>query len=199
MTDDRGFPPFSRFTVDGHTAAWTDADGTRVEDWTLTWENEAWTASGRLLVDDVQYVVRLSPTWQVRQFLLFRDLDQPDLWLATDREGRWGEMNGVYRNELEGVTDVDLTRGAAPVTAFPRSVPIRRLGLDAAPIGTEADVTTMVIDIETLAVVPATVTYERTGERRWSRRHPTDAELQFDVDEFGLVATDPGHFQRVSR
>ena len=44
----------------------------------------------------------------MRQFLLFRDLDEPDLWLATDGTGRWGEMNGAHRPELDGCYDVHL-------------------------------------------------------------------------------------------
>ncbi len=54
-------------------------------------------------------MIRLSATWQVRQFLLFRDLDEPDLWLGADGTGRWGEMNGAHRHDLAGCTDVELT------------------------------------------------------------------------------------------
>ena len=96
----------------GHVAAWATWDGDGIETTTLRWENEGWTVSGE--VGDaadrerIQYVLRLSATWQVRQFLLFRDLDEPDLWLATDGGGRWGEMNGAHRTELDGCTDIDL-------------------------------------------------------------------------------------------
>ena len=44
----------------------------------------------------------------MRQFILFRDLEEPDLWLATDGAGRWGEMNGAHRTELDGCYDIDL-------------------------------------------------------------------------------------------
>ena len=68
--------------------------------------------------------MRLTPTWQVRQFLLFRDLDDPDLWLATDGTARWGEMNGAHRVELDGCYDIDLA-----CTPFTNTLPIRRLPL----------------------------------------------------------------------
>ena len=74
------------FSADGHRVRWARVDGAddAVESFTLEWENEAWTASGRVGREDVQYVIRVAPTWHVRQFMLFRDLDQPDLWLAID-------------------------------------------------------------------------------------------------------------------
>ena len=79
---------------------------------TITWENEAWTASGVVGApgehNDVHYVLRISPTWHVRQFLLFRDVDEPDLWLGTDGNGRWGEINGAHRPDLDGCVDLDL-------------------------------------------------------------------------------------------
>ena len=56
----------------------------------------------------IDYVIRVSPLWQVRQFLLFRDMEQPDLWLGTDGHGRWGELNGAHRPELDGALDVTI-------------------------------------------------------------------------------------------
>ena len=61
-----------------------------------------------------------SPLWQVRQFLLFRDMEQPDLWLGTDGHGRWGELNAAHRPELDGALDV--TIAGSP---FVHSIPIR--------------------------------------------------------------------------
>ena len=97
---------------------------TAIEVLTLRWENEGWTASGEVGRERIHYVIRLSPTWQVRQFLLFRDLDDPDLWLATDGHARWGEMNGAHRPELDGCHDIDLA-----CTPFTNTLPIRRLPL----------------------------------------------------------------------
>ena len=107
----------------------------------------------------MQYVVRLSATWQVRQFLLFRDLDEPDLWLATDGSGRWGEMNGAHRPELDGCYDIDLA-----CTPFTKSLPIRRLPLH---VGDSADLPVVTVDVETLDVRAATHRYVRLDTHRW--------------------------------
>lgn len=180
--------PHTAFPADGYTARWRTWDHDHSETLTLRWENEGWTATGEVGREAITYVIRLSATWAVRQFLLFRDLDEPDLWLGTDGGGRWGEINGAHRPELDGVTDLEL-----PCTPFPHSVPIRRLALD---VGDAADVTVATIDVETLGVVPIRRRYERLGPRRYSVHalgavgadHPGwDVATTFDVDEYGLI------------
>jgi hypothetical protein len=184
---------YSAFSSDGHRATWTAIDPTgrsvATETLTVTWENEGWTANGVVGREQVQYVIRLSATWQVRQFLLFRDLDEPDLWLATDGGGRWGEMNGAHRLELDGCTDLEMA-----VTPFSASLPIRRLPLE---VGHTAEIAVAVIDVDTLDVQMAHRRYTRLDVRRWSvasPEHPFAAE--FDVDEFGLVLDHPAGFRR---
>jgi hypothetical protein len=181
-----GFAPFS---ADGHDVHWRTWDGAHVEHLTLRWENEAWTAIGRVGRERVEYVLRIGPTWRVRQLLLFRDLDEPDLWLATDGRNRWGEMNGAHRPELDGCVDIDL-----PCSPFPTTVPIRRLPLAS---GEAADVPVVTVDVETLAVEPATRRYERLDVRRWriTDAHTGDA-VEFDVDEHGVALDQPGRFRR---
>jgi hypothetical protein len=82
------------FSADGLETSWSTWDGNHTETLRLTWDNEAWTAIGKVGKEQVEYVLRLAPTWHVRQFLLFRDLEDPDLWLAIDAQHRWGEING---------------------------------------------------------------------------------------------------------
>ena len=137
----------------------------------------------------MQYVLRLSPTWRVRQFLLFRDLDEPDLWLATDGHARWGEINGAHRPELDGCNDIDLA-----CSPFPTTLPIRRLPLE---VGDRAE-------------LPVDHRRRRDARRRGRRRGATSgwasarwrttdgagAEREFDVDEYGLVIDDPQRFRR---
>src|SRR5215213_5444380 len=115
MSEPASPPPpraYQAFSADGYVARWTPWDrptdevGEPVhEALTIAWDNEAWTASGIVGREQVHYVIRISPTWQVRQFLLFRDMDDPDLWLGTDGHGHWGEINGAHRNELDGCFD----------------------------------------------------------------------------------------------
>jgi len=171
--------------ADGYEIGWQTWDAEHAETLTLTWENEAWTAVGTVGREAVQYVVRLSPSWQVRQFMLFRDLDEPDLWLANDGHARWGEINGAHRPELDGCIDVEL--GCTP---FTDTIPIRRLPIH---VGDAAEVRVVTVDVDTLEVAVATRRYERVGEHRWRRDG-----VEFDTDQYGLVLDHPGTFRRVA-
>jgi hypothetical protein len=183
-------PSFRPFSADGHEVRWETWDGEHTELLTLTWENEAWTASGQVGRERVQYVLRLAPTWRVRQFMLFRDLDEPDLWLATDGHNRWGEVNGAHRPELDGCVDLELA-----CSPFPLSLPILRLPLDT---GDAAELPVVTVDVETLAVDHATRRYERVGDRRWRVIDvASGGATAFDVDDHGIVIDQPGRFRRL--
>lgn len=192
MTDLRPFSP------DGHRVRWTTPSETTdgvtasfAESFTLDWENEAWTASGRVERENVHYVIRIAPTWHVRQFMLFRDLDEPDLWLAIDDRHHWGEVNGSYRREFDGCADVELS-----CTPFTVTVPIRRLGLG---VGEGADIPLVDIDVDTLATTVARTRFERLDERSWRRTRLSDGDVrEFTVDDRGLVVDEAGRFQRVA-
>ena len=176
----------------GHSAVWKSADGAHESTISLRWENEGWTADGTLGSDNAQFVFRLSASWMVQQFLLFRDMDEPDLWLATDGHGRWGGKNGAHRTELDGCIDIDL-RG----TPFTNVVPIRRLPLH---VGHSAQQNVITIDIETLAVVVRPQTYSRVGEHTWRYfSFACESEVEVQVDELGFVLDEPGSFIRVTQ
>ena len=184
MTD-----PLTAFPADGYIVRWRTWDHSSIETLSLRWENEGWTATGEVGREAITYVLRLSAGWQVRQFLLFRDLDEPDLWLGTDGSGRWGEMNGAHRTDLDGCLDVGL--GCTP---FTNTLPIRRMQLD---VGDAADITTAMIDVETLGVVPVRQRFHRLGARRYAITNlDTDVHVEFDIDEYGLVHDYPGGFRR---
>lgn len=169
---------------------WASWSGETLEVLRLGWENAGWTAEGVIGGLDIQYAIRLDEDWNVRQFVLFRDLEEPDLWLARDIAGRWGEVNGVYRRELEGCTDIDLVS-----SPFTNTLPIRRLGL---AVGEQADVLAAWIDPESLQVAPVRQRYARIAERRY--RHEsleTGYDVEFEVDEHGLVLDEPEEFRRL--
>jgi uncharacterized protein len=178
---------YRAFPADGFEARWTTWDGEHTEHLTIRWENEAWTVSGRVGRERVEYVIRLSPLWQVRQFLLFRDLPEPDLWLGTDGHGRWGEMNGAHRPELDGAHEI-----ALDVTPFTLSLPIRRLPLR---VGDAFELTVLTIDVETLAVEPTVVTYHRLDDHGW-RITRGGTTIEVTVDDYGLVTDIDGAFRR---
>lgn len=186
------------FPADGYTVRWQTWDAGGDETVALRWENEGWTAmgdvgshrSGPASREAVSYVLRLSPTWQVRQFLLFRDSDEPDLWLGTDGAGRWGEINGAHRRDLDGCVDIDLH-----VTPFTNSLPIRRLRLDP---GDSTELRVAMVDVETLGVIPVVQRYEHLAERQWRKTHvTTGVACEFSVDEYGLVHDEPDLFRRL--
>lgn len=165
-------------------AEWSGRDGEGHEVLTLGWESGGWTADGVVRGIDVHYVVRVDERWRLRQFLLFRDLPEPDLWLGVDPAGRWGEINGARRPELDGCAEVDL-----PWTPFTATPAIRRLRIE---VGDTAEVRVARVDPETLLVEPAVVTYTRLALDRW-RRDGVDLV----VDEHGLVVDHPGGFHRL--
>lgn len=134
---------------------------------------------------DVQYVLRLGPDFRTRQFLLFRDLDEPDLWLVTDGQGRWAEMNGAERDDLRGGFDIDLA-----CTPFTASIPITALDLE---IGEAASIDIAVIDVETLGVELVARTYARVDDQQWRID-----DVEVFVDGNGLVVDHPGRFRRVT-
>jgi hypothetical protein len=176
---------------DGYEISWSTWEGEHRETLQLSWDNEAWTAVGRVGRERIEYVLRLAPTWHVRQFLLFRDLDDPDLWLAIDASHRWGEINGSYRTEFDGCADVELD-----CTPFTATVPIRRLALD---IGDAADLDVIDVDVETLAAIRRPVRYERLADRSYRRTALATGEArQFEVDQFGLVIDEANRFRRTS-
>lgn len=191
MTDGEHRPePYRALPADGHVVRWSPADDhSVVEELTISWDNEAWTASGVVGREAVQYVLRISPMWQARQFLLFRDMDEPDLWLGTDGSGRWGEMNGAHRPDLDGCVDIDLA-----CTPFTNTLPIRRLPLR---VGDSAELIVAYIDVETLDVRPDRQRYTRLDSHRWRfEQFDTGFTEEIEVDEFGLVVDYPSLFTR---
>lgn len=192
-----GAQPYRAFSADGHSVRWNpwnpSATGEHEDDLhqvlSLAWENEAWTATGNVGLEQVQYVMRISPTWHVRQLLLFRDMEDPDLWLGTDGHGQWGEMNGAHRPELDGCIDVELT-----CTPFTHTIPIRRLPLH---VGDAAEITVASIDVETLDVQPVHRRYTRLTANRWKLDSLTaETSIEFNVDDFGLVNNFGDRFRR---
>jgi uncharacterized protein len=171
---------------------WTTWHGEHEEVLRVGFENGGWTAEGTISGVDVTYVIRFDADWRTRQFLLFRDLDEPDLWLATDGAGLWGETNGEARDDLTGCTDVALS-----CTPFSTSVGVKRLLTSGQ---TEASFTVAMLDVETLGLTVHEHHLAQLGTDRWEHRsRTTDHTYQFLVDEFGMVIDEPERFRRANR
>lgn len=180
---------YSRLPLEGMTAAWVTDDGNFRETLTLRFENEAWTAEGLVQGADIQYVFRFTASWQLQQMLLFRDMEEADLWLATDGKGHWGEMNGAHRTELDGALDIDFAN-----TPFTNSVITHRLPLH---VGHTADIQVISVDVETLALTKVTQRYTRTATHGWRYTSlAAGADTDATVDEHGFVIDEDGGFRR---
>ena len=178
----------------GHSVSWQTVNSAKQPHQStvaLRWENEGWTAEGTLGLDSAQFVLRLSAGWTVQQCLLFRDLEDPDLWLGTDSHGRWGEMNGAHRTELDGCTDIDFFN-----TPFTKCIPIRRLPL---LVGHSATISVAVIDIETLGITKQTQQYTKVSPNTWRYFSVAlNREVEANVDEFGFILDEPNKFLRIT-
>lgn len=178
--------------ADGLQMDWDAPDGHPLASAALRWENEAWTLEVVLHEERATVAMRVSAGWSAQQMLLFRDMAEPDLWLATDGGGRWGEVNGAHRTDLDGATDIVV----ANLSLF-RSVVIRRLPLQ---IGDSAEVREIALDIETLALETVVCRYSRLEPHRWRTERLHDgAVADLTVDEFGFVIDDPGRLLRRPR
>lgn len=173
----------------GLSATWRHLDGSLASTADLRWENEGWTAEVQLVDDNAVVVFRLSAGWQIQQMLLFRDMAEPDLWLATDGRGHWGEMNGAHRSELDGCVDIDFAN-----TPFTNSIITHRLPLE---VGHTADLHVITVDVETLAVEKFARRYTRLSPFTWSYTcHVTGEQVEATVDEFGIVLDEQDRFTR---
>lgn len=182
---------YSALPASGHRASWKHVAEPHSSHVDLLWENEGWTANGVLSAEDAHFVIRMSAMWVVQQFLLFRDMDEPDLWLATDGHGRWGEMNGDHRTELDGCIDIDL-----PGTPFTNSILIHRLPLHVGHSSTQNVIT---VDTETLGVTVVPQMYTRLDTHRWQYISLLqNKNVEVSVDEFGFVIDEPGAFTRTN-
>ena len=170
---------------------WVAWDGTSCEHFRLRWENGGWVGEGTVSGPNIQYVFRLGPDHDMRQLLLFRDLDEPDLWLVTDGKGRWGEMNGAVRDDLTGCNTLSIDCSPSFTLSVIRSLQLK--------IGEQAVVRVASIDVETLAIRPLDHTYTRFDTTRWGLAiDETGFQVVFDVDADDVLTTAPGWFSRIA-
>lgn len=158
----------------------------------VRWDNEAWTVRIELGPAQAEVVLRLSPFWKTSQMLLFRDLPTPDLWLGSDGGGRWGEVNGAHRTDLDGVSDIVIPGSVA--TLLPA---LRRSAVE---VGESWVVPVGVLDPATLGVVASELNLERVGSTQWrlTSDHDDVGEWHFDTDEFGLPSEVTGWAEPIS-
>lgn len=179
------FTPFPQTPL---RVAWDVADGSQSE-LEVRFENEGWTAQGTLGSEGAQFVMRLSATLIVQQFMLFRDMKEPDLWLGRDHSGRWGEINGAHRPDLDGCSDIELRMNPFTTSAIMKRLPLH--DSHAASLNIAA------VNVETLEVSPRQRTFTRLDAHRWRYVSPfSGREVETSLDEYGLVLDEPEAFVR---
>jgi uncharacterized protein len=120
------------------------------------------------------------------------------LHLSSEGDGRWSQVirspTQIAKRPLrqfEGLFDVDLA--FSPVT---NALPIQRLGLN---IGESAEVTAIWIEPEAFALSSLQQRYTRLGQSTYRYESLThDFTVELDVDNFGLVRSYPGLWQRIA-
>jgi hypothetical protein len=174
------------------SGSWLSADGGIREEVTVAIENEGFTVEGRLHGPEISYAVRFDALWSIRQFLLFRDFDEPDLWLAVDKFGKWGEVNGSVRADMAGCNAVTLTSLlTANASAYLYSPLLRCLTAH----GRMSDrMRQASINVDTLEIVVADdTTVERLPSGRW-----LVAQTEIELDDSGMVGDVPTSFTRIA-
>jgi uncharacterized protein len=176
---------------DERLVQWTTWDGEHHEQVRIAFENGGWTLESQLASANVTYVFRLDEHWQMRQFLLFRDDDEPDLWLATDGQGSWGEVNGAVRDDLAGCVGV-----ALDLTPITTAIAVQRLRAT----GSASEAYDMaMVDVETLGVTVHRHRLTTPGDEQWHHYSITTGRaFEFAVDQSGLLLDEPGRFRRTS-
>jgi hypothetical protein len=174
------------------TGSWLSADGGVREEVTVAFENEGFTVEGRLHGPEISYAIRFDALWSIRQFLLFRDVEEPDLWLAVDKFGKWGEVNGSVRADMAGCNAITLTSLlTAQASAYLYSPTLRRLTAH----GRMSDrVREASVNVDTLEIVVADdATVERLPSGLW-----LIGQTEIDLDASGLVCDVPDSFTRIA-
>jgi hypothetical protein len=171
--------------------SWLSSDGGVREEVTVAFENEGFTVEGRLHGPEISYAARFDAMWSIRQFLLFRDLEEPDLWLAVDKFGKWGEVNGSVRADMAGCNALSLSSLLTPhASAYLYSPTLRRLTAH----GLMSDrIRSASINVDTLEIAVADdTTVERLPTGGW-----LVGQTEIELDGSGLVGDVPSSFTRI--
>ena len=169
-------------------------------DYCSLWENsDGWILDGTaiaVLGEDrpliAKYEVRCDPDWSTSRVTveLTTGSDVCALTLAVEPSGLW-RRNGEEVSALRGLLDVDLA-----ITPATNTLPVRRLHL---AIGQSAEVTAAWVKLPDLAIEPLHQTYTRLSSDWYRYESATGFSAEIRVDEFGLVKTYPGGWERLAQ
>lgn len=136
------------------------------------------------------YSLKLDSGWCVIEMQASLLGAAESVYLRRTEEGQWLDGNDRSLLHLNGIFDVDLS-----ITPFSNSLPIRRLKLG---VGESEQIVTAYVAFPQLTVSADHQRYTRVAADRYRYESlDTDFVREITVDEYGLVVTYPGLFQRV--
>ena len=167
-----------------HCAVWHTAEG-----WLLRG-----TAIG-VLKDQrpilAQYEIHCDSNWLTHWVQVENTIgkDTKTLTLTVESRGGW-RCSGEELSDLRGCDHVDLA-----VTPATNTLPIRRLDLQ---IGHSKSVVAACITFPELEIRPLSQRYTRLAKNTYRYESDTGSPAEIVVDDFGLVTTYPGGWERIA-
>lgn len=136
------------------------------------------------------YEIYCDENWLTHRVQIERRIggDMKDLSLSVESRGVW-RSSGKELLDIRGCDDVDLA-----VTPATNTLPIRRLNLQ---VGSSESVTAAWVKFPELTVQPLSQKYTRLNKDTYRYESNTGFSAQIGVDDFGLVTTYPGGWERL--
>ena len=136
------------------------------------------------------YEIHCDENWHTHRVRVERTIgtDLRTLSLSVESKGVW-RSEGREFHDLKGCEDVDLA-----LTPATNTLPIRRLNQK---IGTSDRVLAAWVKLPDLAVQPLAQRYTRLTANTYRYESDTGFSAEIVVDDFGLVITYPGGWERI--
>lgn len=136
------------------------------------------------------YEIYCDENWLTHRVQVERRIgrDVKDLSLSVESRGVW-RSSGQELRDVRGCDDVDLA-----LTPATNTLPIRRLNLQ---IGSSESINAAWVKFPELTVQPLSQKYTRLSKDTYRYESNTGFSARITVDDFGLVTTYPGGWERI--
>lgn len=168
-------------------------------DYCALWHTvEGWLLKGTVVgvVKDqrpvlTNYEIYCDENWLTHRVQIERTIgdDVRTLGLSVESRGVW-RNSGQELRDIRGCDDVDLA-----VTPATNTLPIRRLNLQ---VGSSASLVAVWIKFPELSIQPLSQRYTRLSANTYRYESNTGFSAEIAVDDFGLVTTYPGGWERLA-
>lgn len=140
----------------------------------------------------VEYVIKINDKWETISCEIKSDTNGviESLLLKNDEKGNW-YINDEQAEEYKDCIDIDIS-----LTPFTNLLPIRRLNLSKAE---QQKIDVLYIDVFNSEIKPLQQKYTRLSDFEYKYENvPNDFEAVITTDEYGLVISYPGLFERIA-